>query len=299
VFHPLREGWAGFASLGDVTIARRLVDVAAGDPPEALAPLLLLPFRDLLHDAARLRIAAYGALDRVDFHALPWEGRPLVASLPVAYAVDAPGPAPALAPTNPATPRALLVADPLDDLPAARREITRAAAALAQRGWRVDRIDGADATHAKVRAALDAPDLALFHYAGHALFEGRDGWESGLPLAAGGWLTVGDLLALPRSPDLVILSGCETARTADAARAEGLGLAQAFALAGARGVVATTRPVRDDLAPALIAAFYERALDPLALASPPDFVAALAGAQRTIRADLPATDWSSFRAMVH
>jgi hypothetical protein len=302
VFHPVRGGWAGFALRRDLAVARRLVEVGPGDPPEVLAERLLAPFRDLLHDANRLRIAAYGDLDRVDFHALPWEGRPLIASLPVAYAVDPPEPEAPERLQDPAIPRALLVSDPLDDLPSARREITLAAAALAQRGWNVQRIEGADATHARVRAALEAPDLALFHYAGHALFEGRDGWESGLPLAAGGWITVGDLLTLPRGPGLVILSGCETARTPDAARAEGLGLAQAFVLAGARAVVASARPVRDELAPTLIAALYERALETApAPRAPParlDLPIALAGAQVEVRAELPAADWSSFRVLV-
>ena len=35
-----------------------------------------------------MRVLAYGRLLEVDLHALPWRGRPLVASLPVAYPLD-------------------------------------------------------------------------------------------------------------------------------------------------------------------------------------------------------------------
>jgi CHAT domain-containing protein len=65
-------------------------------------------------------------------------------------------------------------------------------------------------------------------------------------------------------PDVVVLSGCETARTGTAGP-EGFGLAQAFAVAGAREVIAAIRPVRDEVslavAKALYAAFARQTVD--------------------------------------
>ncbi len=220
-------------------------------------------------------------------------GRPLIERLPVAYGLDLPPVALASAITG--APLALIVADPLEDLPAARGEAGEVAAALEQAGWRVNRIEGRAATHAAVAAALEAPGVALLHYAGHATVEGRDGWETGLPLASGGRLTVGDVIALARVPERIILSGCDTARAQETARTEGLGLAQAFAVAGARAVVASTRPVQDQLARSLMAALYRSLLaSPGAL----DLAAALRDAQRAIAAAPVAGDWASFRAIV-
>ncbi|MFO0593612.1 MAG: CHAT domain-containing protein [Polyangiaceae bacterium] len=292
VYHPVRDGWAGFAIGADSASARRLGAIDPAASPAVLAASLIEPFRDVLAGAARLRIAAYGALDQVDFHALPWNGRPLAASFPVAYGLDLPPSAPPDA-ESPAGPLALIVDDPLDDLPASRSEAARVAEALAHQGFRVERIEGEKATHAAVVAGLGAPGLALFHYAGHALFAGRDGWESGLPLAAGGWLTVGDVLALARAPGDVVLSGCDTARTAEAGGAAGLGIGQAFLLAGASVVVASSRPVRDELAQRTMEILCGGSAARLGLA------AALGDAQRALSAPGDAASGAmSFRALV-
>ena len=292
VYHPVRDGWAGFALGADSASARRLGAIDPAASPSVLAASLIEPFRDALAGATRVRIAAYGALDPIDFHALPWNGRPLAGSFPVAYGLDLPPSAP---PNNesPKGPLALIVDDPLDDLPASRSEATRVAEALAHQGYRVERIEGEKATHAAVVAGLGAPGLALFHYAGHALFAGRDGWESGLPLAAGGWLTVGDVLALERVPGNVVLSGCDTARTAEAGGAAGLGLGQAFLLAGASAVVASSRPVRDELAQRTMEILYSGKAARLGLA------ASLGEAQRALSesGDTP-SGAMSFRALV-
>jgi CHAT domain-containing protein len=292
VYHPVRDGWAGFALGADSASARRLGPIDPAAPPSALAASLLEPFRDVLASAARLRVAAYGALDRVDFHALPWEGRPLVGSFPVAYGLDLP--ASTTSDTEPqAGPLALIVDDPLDDLPASRSEARLVAEALAGKGWRVERIEGEKATHAAVVAGLGAPGLSLFHYAGHALFAGRDGWDSGLPLAAGGWLTVGDVLALARSPGQVVLSGCDTAKTADAGGAAGLGLGQAFLLAGASAVVASSRPVQDEIAQRTMESLYGGGARRLTL------VSSLGEAQRALSGSAdPGGGATSFRVLV-
>ncbi|WP_437707442.1 CHAT domain-containing protein [Sorangium sp. So ce448] len=295
VVHPIHEGWAGFAVTRDGVVAQRLPALDVSAPAAALAPRLLARFDAQLRAATRLRVAAHGELARVDFHALPWDGAPLVAHMPVTYGLDLPrrGARPAEgAGAGQAPERALVVADPRRDLPAARREADAVAAALTGKGLRVEQLSGGLATRRAVAGALEEPGLALFHYAGHGVFGGLDGWDSSLALSGGSELAVGDILALRRAPARAVLSGCDTARTeaASGARGLGLGLAQALLIAGARSVIAASRPVDDALAERVMAALYagERG-DPGAQLREATLAA--------LRAD-PSSDWASFRALV-
>ena len=147
-------------------------------------------------------------------------------------------------------------------------------------------LQGDAATSQRVRDRLHEVDL--FHFAGHAIFSGRGGWNSALPLAEQAQLTVNDILALERAPQWVVLSGCESGRTAEAA-AESIGLAHAFLSSGTGAVVAAVRPVRDDTAAALVESFYENWTSTV---SPG---AALRFAQLELRGSRPEADWASFR----
>jgi CHAT domain-containing protein len=217
-----------------------------------------------------------------------------VAALPVVYGVDLPGRGRG-PDAIPPVPRALVVADPGGNLQAAREEAGAVVQALGSGGgWRVDRLEGGAATHRAVREALAAPDLGLAHYAGHGSFGGRDGVESGLPLADHERLSIADVLALPRAPKRLILSGCETARTAADARAEGLGLAQAFIVAGAEVVVAATRRTDDRLAQRIMRAFYAAWGDRRAATAPE----ALRRAMLAVQQESPGEDWAGFRVLV-
>ncbi len=291
VYHPSPSGWVGFAIAERGVVARRIPPLDPGASDAELSTLLLEPFRDSIASATRLRVLPYGALEHVDFHALPWDGAPLVARCPVVYGVDLP--ARSEAPRDAGAELALIVADPRGNLPAARDEARAVDAALRAHGSRTQLLTGDEASHRAVCDGIEDPQTAQLHYAGHGVFEGRDGWESGLPLTAGGWLTVGDVLALRRAPARVLLSGCETARTAPESRAASLGIAQAFILAGARAVVAATRPIDDALAERLMRALYEAPSGPSM-----DLGAALREAQITVRRETPAADWASFRVLV-
>ncbi|EYF02436.1 Tetratricopeptide TPR_4 [Chondromyces apiculatus DSM 436] len=297
VYHPVRAGWVGFAVTAGEVRARRLGEVDSGAPEAQLAAQLLAPFGDLLQRSRRLRVAAFGALERVDVHALPWEGEPVVARWPVVYGLDLrEGGLRVAGGAVRASRRAILVADPRGDLPAARREARAVRAALEGRGagWQAAYLEGAAATHRAVRDALDVEGATLFHYAGHGVFAGRDGWESGLPLAEGGWLTLGDIMALPRVPERVILSGCETGRSGEEPTSGGLGLAQAFAVGGALEILAAVRPVEDALAERMMTGVHEAmGVDP-ALGLPE----ALRAAQLAVVREGNKVDWQSFRAIV-
>jgi hypothetical protein len=289
-YFPIRDGWAGFAIAAEGVTARALGAVDTAAPKAVLAERLLAPFRAEIARAERLSFVPYGALRDVDFHALPWEGGPLVAHAPVDYPLDRferTADAPSDAPR-----RALVVGDPSGNLPAAEREARAVRDALAGGAWSVRALVGRDADRSTVTRAIASADL--LHFAGHGVFGTGSGWDSALVLAEGARMTAGDILALPKVPELVVLSGCETARSAHDAAPEGLGLANAFVIDGAREVIASTRVLDDATAPALIGALYAA----LAAHGWQDAPAALRSAVLDVQPRFPDADWSAFRAIV-
>ncbi|MFI5301982.1 MAG: CHAT domain-containing protein, partial [Polyangiales bacterium] len=291
LYVPTRDGWIGFASSHGSLETRRLGPIDATAPAATLATQLLVPFADRINDAARLWILPMGPLRAVDFHALPWSGAPLLAKTIVEYPLDV---SDVRASEDAALGPALIVGDANDDLPAARVEATDVADKLARSpAAHVERLIGSQATRRAVEAGLVSADL--FHYAGHGIFSGADGWQSALTLADATALSVGDILALTRVPRWVVLSGCETARSEAHATADGLGLAQAFVLAGARGVVASTRPVDDRLAADVMRALYADLTRDHDRA--PDLGAALRRVVLEIASRTPDRDVGAFRVL--
>jgi tetratricopeptide (TPR) repeat protein len=259
-YHSLRKGWVGFAA------TQRGVEVTYFDlynvkllSPRDGAHRLLAPFHRAIGSAERVRVLPYGPLREVDFHSLPFDGEPLLARHVVVYSLDLPvrsSPAPSALPSG---RQALVVADPVTDrgdLPEAREEGEVVAAAIGGwgSGWSCKRLDGRKAGAEAVRFEL--PGVSLFHFAGHGVFAGFSGWDSLLPLT-GGDLTLGDVLTLqPRAPAWVVLSACDGGRTSQEAPGEGIGLANAFLLAGSRAVIAANRPVADTAARGLMRELY-------------------------------------------
>lgn len=288
VYHPLPSGWVAFGiERGEVTAHRiERIDLSLGT--DSLAAVLLLPFAAQIDRASRIRLAPYGTLEMIDFHALPWRGRPLAMTAPVVYAADV-GEVTAPPTQSPGSGTAVLIADPRSDLPEAWKEAKIVEARLRARGLRVELLDHDQASYAAVRKALERPDVVLLHYAGHGAFGGQDGWASAFALAGGGWFTVADVLALKRVPPVVVLSACDAAR-ADAARGEAFGIGKAFLVGGSNVVIAAQRPVTDALARMLMDQLHQRALD--------DPAGSLHIAQRSMLRDAPNADWAAFRALV-
>ncbi|MFT3775236.1 MAG: CHAT domain-containing protein [Minicystis sp.] len=255
VFHPLLDGWLGLAWTAAGVIFRRLGRVDRDAGPAALGAALLSPFRELVARASAIRVYAHRALDAVAFHALPFEGGVLLDRAPVSRGVDLPAPR-AQADRCEGAPAALVVDDARENLPAGGEAAAHVGEALHARGYVVRRLHGADARVEAVRRALADPCVRLFHYEGHAVFQGRDGVEASL-LLADGKLTAAEILALPRVPELLVLSGCSTGE------ADGLGLAQAFLAQGAAEVLATAAPVDDVIAARVARRLYEPAAPPL------------------------------------
>ncbi|MFL6293798.1 MAG: CHAT domain-containing protein [Thermoanaerobaculia bacterium] len=290
VYQPLSRGWwVGFAVDGKTVTAHRFElppsSIPSRPTPE-LSQALLHPFRDAIRKADRIRVLACGRLQGVDFHALPFDRDILLARVPVVYGLDLPrSAAPASAPAR----HAVLVADPRGDLPDALAEAHKVSKVLesGSRRWSTEELTGAEASAETVRVRLSGADL--LHYAGHGTFSGLGGWESSLLLAEETQLTLGDLLALPRVPAWVVLSSCDTGRSSTEIPISGVGMAQAFLLAGSREVVASTRPAADREVPAFFAELYQQ------WDREPDLAVALQHAQLSWRKRAPGEDWESFR----
>lgn len=281
-FHRGDTGWLGFAVTASIARVKDLSEVALDGDPGDIAAGLLEPFADLIDEASLIRILASSGLEHVDFHALPWRGGYLIDEHEVVYALG-------LAPRSPrgTSKRALVVTDPTGNLPSARREGQAVQEALRTRGLKVLHLQSSEATALAVRTAL--PGVLHFHYAGHAESAQGDGWQSALLLSEEARLGPGDVLALPEVPATAFLSGCETGRTDDRA-VLGLGLAQAFVLAGTAEVIASIRPVDDATTEAIARGVYSAGLDTLA--------PALRQAQRHLAKATPGADWAAFRVIV-
>lgn len=268
----------GFTALGKV--GSRVEAASSATSPEA--PIASL-FSELLHalpSCNEIYVLEGGALP-VDVHAIEVDGRPLVETHTIAYALDLTQPR---STTTPGAP--LVVVDPNGDLPRARREATTVAA-----HWpRAVILEGARATRSAFLERLSqAPSL---HVAGHAQFSGTSDLESGLFLADGR-VTVGDVLSVTSVPEHVVLSACEGARTSDGKLVAGWGIGHAFVMKGTQSLVAPTRVVSDELALTFATALYGAANE--ADRSP---AASLRRAQTKLRAQHPDLDWAAYRVLV-
>ncbi|MCO8276779.1 CHAT domain-containing protein [Actinoplanes sp. TRM 88003] len=144
--------------------------------------------------------------------------------------------------------RALVVADPLGDLPAAAAEGARVAGLL--RAYGVEVTELAEAGRDALARAL--PDFPLVHYAGHTDYLAADPASSHLVLADGP-LTVGDLAGVTPAADAVFyLSSCESVRSGP----DTLGLGAVLVVKGAAAVIGSNWPAGDAASAAMVEPFY-------------------------------------------
>ena len=136
-------------------------------------------------------------------------------------------------------------------------------------------------SEATVEAVVDAlHKTSVAHFACHGFTDLNDPGRSGLVLAQDQTLDVRRIRAQQVRLRLAVLSACQTARPGVQLPDEVIGLPAALLQAGAGGVVATWWPVPDDLAVAVMLAFYERWEPALPTSSPS---VALIEAQRWLR----------------
>ena len=243
---------ASARSLTDDPSSRRIpVSRAVSALSKALHAALLAPIleeRPDLARATRLVVVPHGALHGVPFAALHDGSRHLVerfevhlaASATLACAQDAPC----------AQRRPMLVVGVSDaNAPLIEREVLAVAARHAQ----CTVLRGADATAARVADAMRA--ARVVHLACHGRFVDALPNASGLRLADR-WMPVREVVELGLDADLVFLSGCETGRHAVDAGDELAGLGSAFLAAGARRLVTSLWPVRDQAAVEIAVEFH-------------------------------------------
>lgn len=151
--------------------------------------------------------------------------------------------------------KALLVVDPLGDLPFAAIECAWVRQALGD--VPVNVLHGVEARSDSLMGSI--PEVDFLHLATHARFDLNRPLQSCVILGGGERLTIESLLPVlrARSPGLLVLSACETAVTRVASTPdESLGFPAAFLHAGTRSVLATLWPVDDAASAFLIGRFY-------------------------------------------
>ena len=202
--------------------------------------------------------------------------------------------------------RVLVLADPelrgnsldgvrlLERLPGARREAHAISRALGPVPHQV--AEGAAASERFVKIA-PLESIGILHLAAHARADAAYPDRSAVFLAPGdaaedGWLQPGEIAALDLRGRLVVLSACDSAEGALLPGEGPMSLARAFFSAGARAVVATRWPLRDDDAAFVIEHFYR------GLAEGRTVDAALREARRTaLVAGLPAAAWAGITVL--
>ncbi|HET6201278.1 MAG TPA: CHAT domain-containing tetratricopeptide repeat protein [Planctomycetota bacterium] len=128
---------------------------------------------------------------------------------------------------------------------------------------RVDLHLGRHASRLRLRGDLRA--YSVLHLATHGSVDREFPERTGIALSSGegeeGFFAIADALELDLDADLVVLSGCQTAR-GEVRAGEGVeSIARAFLYAGARGVVASLWRVEERTAVETMEAFYRRALE--------------------------------------
>ena len=179
--------------------------------------------------------------------------------------------------------------DTLGRLPGSARE----ARLVGGYGTTAEVLIGREATEARLkRGPLDR--FSVIHVASHALVGEEWSSRTAIALSPGdgedGYLTPAELAALPLSADLVVLSGCRTARGMTV-RGEGvLGLTAPLLSAGARSVIATGWDAPDAEMVEVAERFYRE------LASGVPVGEALHRTKLAIRAaGRPSREWAAFR----
>jgi tetratricopeptide (TPR) repeat protein len=252
---PAAKSWVAFTRTREGVESHRFRDDAL-DSTETASSVLEMLSKEL-DRARRVIFLPFGRSDHLDWHAVSWRGAPLVARFEVEYGFDLPKAVTKPVPEDRSS-RALLVVNPTEDLQEADKEGDLVARALGA-SWTITRLDRRAGDRTTVLQLL--PNVGLFHYSGHAQAAGSSGGGStALILAGGARVQLGDLLALPRLPAVVVLSACQAAATAPILTESStsmVGLAQAFLVAGTHSVVAPTRDVADGDARAFVAKLYE------------------------------------------
>lgn len=149
-----------------------------------------------------------------------------------------------------ASQRNLVLGDPTEDLPGARREALSVARKLG-----CEPILGREVTKERVRQLLRNSSFNVIHYSGHGSYTGEGLHE--LVLWDGG-LTARDVIDCDCSANLVNLASCWGGMTSFSIWNELHGFVRALLIGGVRNVIGSVYPLADDAAALFNDAFYDR-----------------------------------------
>lgn len=239
-----RRGALRITDLGAFEDRKPLIDAFTSEPSDPalgdeLGALLL---QDAVHRVTRdaLRVILDSPVAGLPIAALRRGGRPLIAVRPIVYT-------PRIAeiacvPATDRTGRATVLADPEDNLPAARREALIISSLLGTTST-----VGSQATS---QALFDATGRDVLHVAGHAEID----LAGGVLRLHDGRVSALEIAARRLGPSLVVLSACSSARAGGATLAGAL--STAFLAGGSTQVVGTLANVSDAGALEVTTRFY-------------------------------------------
>ncbi|MGP3959075.1 CHAT domain-containing protein [Nonomuraea sp. 3N208] len=230
------------------------LEVVAGD----LEQLVFRPLAAELGDAP-LVVVPVGAL-----HTLPWGALPFLRGRPVSVAASAASWVRAREGARGDGPPAVVAAAG----PALTHAHAEVAHVLACH-------PGGREVPGRTGAVLDALAVAdVLHLAAHGVFHARSPLVSGITLEDGSLMAY-DLLNVTRSPELVVLSACNSGMSRTPVEGAPLGLPGTFLAKGSSCVIAGMVPVQDEAARAVMSMFHEL----IAAGQPPDTALAHASAK--------------------
>ncbi len=157
-------------------------------------------------------------------------------------------------------PRALLVVDPLDALPDARREGRVLTDYLNQMGWEVEYLTTDDATHDALFEALQGGEYDFVHFCCDVVPHGTGGAVA----AADDQLTASTVRRMDLTGCVAYINACSSALSQSGAggqqgiEAPVAGLAQAFMEAGASGVIGSMWAASDRTSRFFAQSFYSK-----------------------------------------
>ena len=167
--------------------------------------------------------------------------------------------------------KALLLSDPVGDLPAARYEQQRVAYQLSNHPWQAEKIDHDEFVGDTVTIENAIPQMetaGLIDFATHAVFKSSDPFGSGLYLSSGAgekrlWSVdqIYSSVHLASNP-AVILAACESGMNYFDDAAEIVAIPPAFISIGASSVLASLWPVEDVSTSYLVERFVHHIMDP-------------------------------------
>ena len=264
---------------------------------ERLAAWLWAPLREAIGTATRLVVVPHGSMHAVPFAAVSATAGDRPTSISIVPSASAWARLAGHRAEPDAPPGEVLLVGVADAAaPRIDQEIEAVASALEGRR-KIRVLRGEQATASAVVEALADPAVELAHLACHGQFLPEAPHASGLRVADR-WLSVRELASLPRTPETVILSGCDTGSVAVLPGEEILGLPRAFLAGGTRRLLGSLWSVGDRDTCELMVDLHRRWSTVDRRSGRPSLAAALAHAQRTrASADPHPARWASFIAI--